>query len=134
MSDQPAFAIDMKWTEIMTGVEFMLHIRADTYDEFTARLRQGERLTPAGQVAPAAAPAAAPPRLDPAHKADGQRYKRRLAGGFPSEHRRGGVQPTPATGPVCPEHDDKPMKKSNFNGHYCTAKLSDGTYCQEVAP
>jgi hypothetical protein len=35
--------------------------------------------------------------------------------------------------PICNLHN-RPMKPSKFGGHFCPAKLADGSYCQEKQP
>ena len=47
------------------------------------------------------------------------------------EAKPAGVDAQASDPPVCRIHG-KPMKASRKGGHYCTAKLADGSYCTET--
>ncbi len=97
------------------GVRQMIHIRADTVEEWKQRLSEAGGLFPAlvsqqAAAAPAPAAAAPPPRprvLDPPTGRAGN-----------------------AGNPPCPVHE-RPMRESKWGGWHCTAQEPDGSYCGE---
>ncbi len=111
MTDQPAFAVDIKHNDPLGG-EWMLHVRADDWETFAARLAE------AGRAFPFARTTYARDAEPPALLRQAREAAARTAG-----HPRQGEEPT------CPEHGGgKPSLR--HGGFYCPARNDDDTYCR----
>jgi len=134
--NQPEFALDLEVPGLKPDHRAIIHVRADTYEDFEARLYNLARLAGGAEIhhmLPGLVGLNCPPRYA---AADYERLHTPAvpANGSHAIHvRAGSLPPAPPEDPeLCPDHGT--AKASKFGGLYCPAQISeDGDYCHWTA-